>query len=305
MHRKRPLLVVITGPTASGKTALAVEMALNFNTEIFSSDSRQFYKEIPIGTAAPTIEEQCGIKHHFIGHLSIQEDYNVSRYEVDALKALDSFFALKDIAIMAGGAGLYIDAVTKGMDEMPDPDPEIRTELEQLLANEGIISLQQKLRLLDESYYNEVDLQNPKRLLRAIEVCLITGTPYSELRKATIKRRPFDVIYIGALRNKEELSQRIAQRVNLMIETGLEKEAREVYPFRDCNALQTVGYKEIFAYFDGSISKQEAIEQIIVNTRRYAKRQMTWFKRNQDILWFDPNDTTAIYNQILKAYSED
>lgn len=304
MSGKRPLLVIITGPTASGKTDLAVNMAIEFNTDVFSSDSRQFYKEIPIGTAAPTTEEQRGIKHHFIGHLSIHDDYNVSRFEVDALEALNHYYLSNDIAIMVGGAGLYIDAVAKGMDEMPDPDPNIRTRLEQQLLNEGITSLQLQLKSLDESFYNEVDLQNPKRLLRAIEVCLITGTPYSELRKASVKSRPFDILYLGALREKEELAQRIAFRVNLMLGQGLEDEARSVYPYKNCNALQTVGYKELFAYFDGLITKEEAIEQIIVNTRRYAKRQMTWFKRNPEINWIDPNEKDIARNLINKRYSE-
>lgn len=304
MSGKRPLLVIITGPTASGKTDLAVNMAIEFNTDVFSSDSRQFYKEIPIGTAAPTTEEQRGIKHHFIGHLSIHDDYNVSRFEVDALEALNHYYLSNDIAIMVGGAGLYIDAVAKGMDEMPDPDPIIRTRLEQQLLNEGITSLQLQLKSLDESFYNEVDLQNPKRLLRAIEVCLITGTPYSELRKASVKSRPFDILYLGALREKEELAQRIALRVNLMLGQGLEDEARSVYPYKNCNALQTVGYKELFAYFDGLTTKEEAIEQIIVNTRRYAKRQMTWFKRNPEINWIDPNEKDIARNLINKRYSE-
>lgn len=304
MSGRRPLLVIITGPTASGKTNLAVNMAIEFNTDVFSSDSRQFYREIPIGTAAPTIEEQRGVKHHFIGHLSIHDDYNVSRYEIDALNALNQFYSSNDIAIMAGGAGLYIDAVAKGMDEMPDPDPIIRAQLELLLLNEGIGALQQKLKSLDECFYNEVDLQNPKRLLRAIEVCLITGTPYSELRKAGVKSRPFDILYLGALREKEELAQRIALRVNLMLEQGLEEEARSVYPYKNCNALQTVGYKELFAYFDGLITKEEAIEQIIVNTRRYAKRQMTWFKRNTEINWIDPNEPAIAKELINKRYSE-
>ncbi len=304
MSGKRPLLVIITGPTASGKTDLAVNMAIEFNTDVFSSDSRQFYKEIPIGTAAPTTEEQRGIKHHFIGHLSIHDDYNVSRFEVDALEALNHYYLSNDIAIMVGGAGLYIDAVAKGMDEMPDPDPIIRTRLEQQLLNEGITSLQLQLKSLDESFYNEVDLQNPKRLLRAIEVCLITGTPYSELRKASVKSRPFDILYLGALREKEELAQRIALRVNLMLGQGLEDEARSVYPYKNCNALQTVGYKELFAYFDGLITKEEAIEQIIVNTRRYAKRQMTWFKRNPEINWIDPNEKDIARNLINKRYSD-
>ena len=291
-------LIVVLGPTASGKTGLSIEVAKHFGAPVLSSDSRQFYREIPIGTAAPTLEEQSGVPHYFVGSRSVTEFYNAGRYEEDALKLLDELFRTNDRVVMVGGSGLYIDAVCEGMDDIPAVDPSIRPALQQCFEQEGIEVLLKELRELDPEYHEKVDRQNPARVIRALEVCRGTGKTYTELRKGTPKERPFDVVKIGVNLPREELYDRINRRVDGMLEAGLEQEARRVYPIREHNALQTVGFREFFAYFDGEISREEAIDLIKRNSRRYAKRQMTWFGRDEQTRWFTKDEADAVVKYI-------
>lgn len=292
-------LLVVVGPTAVGKTAKAIEWAKLLNTEIISCDSRQFYKELKIGTAAPSDEELNAVKHHLIGHLSITDYYNVSRFEADALQCLDKLFLTKDVVVMVGGSGLYIDALCNGIDDLPDPDETIRNKVNEDFINNGIEYLQEQIKLLDPEYYTQVDLQNPNRLKRALEVCLTTGKPYSSLRNNTAKARNFQIHKIGLQKDRQELNNIINHRVDKMLEIGLLEEAKTFYPQKHLNALNTVGYKELFMYFDGFISLEKAIENIKTNTRRYAKRQMTWFRRYPEIKWINPNENIDI-KEILK-----
>lgn len=297
-NRKKQLIVIV-GPTAIGKTALGIQLAKHSNTEIISADSRQFYQELAIGTAKPTADEMDGIPHHFINSHSINEDYNVSDFEKDALNQLTELFIKKDTAIVVGGSGMYVDALCYGMDEgMPDPDEAIRADLQAILDREGLLPLQEKLKELDPEFYAQIDLQNANRLIRAIEVCLITGQSYTSLRKGVIKERPFEVVRIGLSMDRTELYERINKRVDLMVSAGLVAEAKGVLPYRNHNALKTVGYRELFSYFDGDISLDEAIEKIKVNSRRYAKRQLTWFKKDKNTQWFMPKQLQEIVNFI-------
>ena len=294
-----PLLVVITGPTAVGKTELCVKVAQHFNTEILSADSRQFYKELAIGTAKPTIKEMQNIKHHFIDSHSITEDYNVNDFEKDALKLLNVLFQKHKIIILTGGSGLYIDALCEGFDkDIPGSDESMRAELEELYQKYGIQILQKKLKQLDPEFYIEIDLNNVKRLQRAIEVCMLTGEKYSVIRKGNKQSRPFKVLKIGLNREREELFNRINQRVNLMLENGLLEEVKNVINYKDKNALKTVGYTELFDYLNNNINLEEATEKIKINTRRYAKRQLGWFNKSDDYQWFHPNDLEEINNYI-------
>ena len=295
-ENKKPTLLVIAGPTASGKTDIAIKLAKHFNTEIISADSRQFYKEIPLGTAAPTQSQLDEVKHHFVGNLSIFDDYNVSQYEKDVLKLLDDLFKKHNIVIMAGGSGLYIDAVCKGIDELPDPDPLLRKELNERFENEGIISLQKELETLDPEYFEVVDKKNPKRLMRAIEVCRQTGKKYSELRKNKPAPRNFDIIKTAIDIDRKTLFERIENRTDIMLENGWLEEAEAVYPFRHLNSLNTVGFKELFKYISGEWTLELATEKIKTNTRRYAKRQITWFKKDRDIIWVENGNI----NNIIK-----
>ena len=291
---KNKTLVVILGPTASGKTDLAVALAQHFKTEIISADSRQFYKELPIGTAAPTIEQLALVKHHFVGQLSVRDNYNVFRFEQDVLKLLEKGFKSHDVFVMVGGSGLYIDAVCNGIDDLPDPDPVLRDSLKKLLEEQGIEALQQKLKALDPDYFKNVDLNNSKRLMRAIEVCVQTGKPYSKQRLNKGKERPFNILKIGLDVPREILNQRINQRTDEMMKSGWIEEAKAVFPIRHLNALNTVGYKELFSYFDDERTLEEAIEKIKTSTRRYAKRQMTWFRKDKSIHWFEPGKVEEI-----------
>lgn len=291
-------LVVITGPTASGKTSVAIKIAEKTEAQIISADSRQFFKEIPIGTAAPENTELQLVKHHMIGNLSIKDDYNVSKYEVDVLNLLNSELIENKIVVMVGGSGLYIDAVCKGIDVLPDFDPVIREKVKSLFEANGIESLRIKLKELDPIYYSQVDLNNPMRLMRAIEVCIQTGELYSQLRKNTVANRSFEVIKIGLQVPRDELIEIINKRVDIMIEKGWIKEAKSMYKYSSLNSLNTVGYKELFDYFDGKYTLSEAIEKIKTNTRRYAKRQMTWFRRDEEIHWFNPNDIDGMIELI-------
>ena len=295
----KPLLVVITGPTAVGKTKLCVKVAQHFNTEIISADSRQFYKELAIGTAKPTKEEMQNVPHHFIDNLSITEDYNANDFEKDALTLLKQLFKKHKVVILTGGSGLFIDALCNGFDnDLPGANPTIRAELKQLYNKYGIEILQEKLKQLDPIFYKEIDLSNTKRLFRAIEVCIITGKPYSELRKGEQQNRPFKTLKIALNRDREELFNRINQRVDLMIEQGLIDEVRTVINYKNHNALKTVGYTEIFNFLDNKISLEQAIEDIKTNTRRYAKRQINWFDKSNDYQWFNPSQEKEIIELI-------
>ena len=287
-------LIVIEGPTASGKTGIAIKLAHRFGAEIISADSRQLYREIPIGTAAPTQIERDEIVHHFVGTLSVADDYNVYKFEHDVLNLLNTKLVNYPVVIMTGGSGLYIDAVCKGIDILPDIDESIRKSTVGLFEKEGLPALQEKLLQLDPVYYHQVDLNNPTRLLRAIEVCLQTGTPYSELRKNNPQLRSFDIIKIGIRISRDILIERINNRVDEMIQNGWIEEAKIVYPHKQHNSLNTVGYKELFAFFENELTLDQAIEKIKTNTRRYAKRQMTWFRKDKEIQWFDYDDIAGM-----------
>ncbi len=291
-------LIVIVGPTAVGKTSCSIRIAQVFDAEIVSADSRQFYQELNIGTASPSEEELQLCKHHFIGHLSINKEYNVHSFETEALIVLDNLFERSQYAVMVGGSGLYVNAVCYGIDDLPDPDYEVREKLNQILKNEGIEPLQEQLSGLDPQYFMAVDKENPKRLIRAIEVCLTTGKKYSDLRKNISKPRQFNMIKIGLNRERNDLFEIINQRVDKMIENGLVDEVRSLYSYKHLNALNTVGYKEIFDYLDGKHDLERAIENIKTNTRRYAKRQLVWFKKDLTIKWFHPDDTEEIISFI-------
>ncbi len=297
--RKNKTLLIVAGPTAVGKTDLCINLAKKFNTCIISADSRQFFKEINIGTAKPSKEQLAEAQHYFIDTLSIHQDYDVGKFEADALDLLDRIFMHHDLVVMTGGSGLYLDAVTKGFDNMPAVDKSVRAVLNELYEKEGILVLREKLRDLDPDYYQMVDLDNPQRLIRALEVCLSSGKPYSSFRQKQTAPRPFNIIKIALERDREELYGRIDQRMDRMIGEGLFDEAVALYPYRLHNALQTVGYKEIFAYLDGEYDKQEAIRLLKRNSRRYAKRQMTWFRKDEDYQWFHPSQTQEIIEFIL------
>jgi tRNA dimethylallyltransferase len=303
LKSNKHLLVILAGPTAVGKTAVAIELAHRFGTEIISCDSRQFYREMRIGTAVPSTEEMAKVPHHLIGHLSIHDQYDVSRFETEALKKLEELFMTRKVVIMTGGSGLYINAVCKGFDELPDKDPELRKRLQETLEENGIVELQEQLRELDPLYFEKVDKNNPNRLLRAIEVCLITGKPYSQLRKGQIKARPFRVVKIALNRDRQELFNRISERTEQMIAEGLLEEVKSLLPHRHQNALNTVGYKELFEHLYGNISLEQAITNIKTNTRRYAKRQLTWFKKDPEYHWFHPEEIKGIASIISEKMS--
>ncbi len=296
-------LIILTGPTGIGKTKLGISLAKYFNTEIVSADSRQIFKELRIGTAVPSGKELNEVKHHFIHSHSIAENYNASKYEAEVLALLDELFKKYDKAIMVGGSMLYIDAICKGIDIMPDADPEIRESLKAKFKNEGIESLRLQLKKLDPDYYNTVDLKNHTRIIHALEICLMTGKPYSSFRTNSKKERPFHIIKIGLNCDRNMLHQRINQRVDKMVEAGLEKEAKNVYHLKHLNSLNTVGYREWFAFFDGEISRKKAIELIKRNSRRYARKQITWFTKDTDTMWFEPDQEKEIINTIEKQIS--
>ncbi len=283
------LLLVLVGPTAVGKTEIAIQIAHFFRTEIISADSRQFYREMRIGTAVPTSAQLSAVPHHFIGHLSIHDEYNVYRFENDVLNLLRNLFQHHRLVVMTGGSGLYVNAVLKGIDDLPDPDPGLREQLKAKLGSEGIGALQKMLLELDPEYYKDVDKNNPKRLLRAIEVCLTTGSTFSSLRINQPRERNFRILQIGLDLPREQLYQRINERIDRMVDYGLVEEARSLYPFRHLNALNTVGYKELFKFFDGSITLDEALKDIKTHSRKYAKRQLTWFRRDPAIIWLPPD----------------
>ncbi|QXP65199.1 tRNA (adenosine(37)-N6)-dimethylallyltransferase MiaA [Polaribacter sp. HaHaR_3_91] len=280
-------LITIVGPTAIGKTALSIQLANHFKSAIISCDSRQFYKEMTIGTAVPDADELAAAEHHFIQNRSIFEDYNVGSFERDALAKLNDLFKENPIQIMVGGSGLYVDAVLKGLDYFPEVDSKIREALTLKLEKEGVAVLQEQLKELDPETYNVIELQNPKRVMRALEVCIGSGIPYSTFKNKPKAPRNFTSIKIGLDADREIIYNRINMRVDIMIENGLLEEAKNLYPHKSLNALQTVGYRELFSYFDGDFTKEFAISEIKKNTRRFAKRQGTWFKRDKTTLWFD------------------
>lgn len=287
-------LVVIAGPTAVGKTKVAIQLAKHFNTEIISADSRQIFIETKIGTAVPSAEELSQTQHYLIGTKHVTDYYNAWMFEQEALQIAEKIFEKKDIAILVGGSGLYIDAVCNGIDEIPDIEPELREKVNQQYENEGIESLRNTLKFLDPEYYKIVDLSNPVRLKRAIEICIQANKPYSQLRKEQRRTRDFKIIKIALNLPREELYDTINQRVEAMVDCGLEAEVRSLEKYKNCMALKTVGYREFYDYFDGKCTRDEAIEKIKQNTRKYAKKQITWLKRTSDYTWFEPSNLLEI-----------
>ena len=285
-----PTLIVIAGPTASGKTAAAIQLAKHYKTVIVSADSRQFYRQMSIGTAKPTEEELSAAKHYFINSLSITESYTVGHFEKQCLKLLDELFKTHGVVILVGGSGLFIKAITDGFDEFPDADPDVRKKLNLEFDELGIAPLQEKLKIADPEYYKQVDLNNPQRVIRALEIFEHTGVPFSAYRKSAINKRPFNIVKLGLTLPREVLYDRINQRVDLMVKQGLVDEVKSLLPYRHLNALNTVGYSEMFEYFDGKTDLESAIEQIKQNTRRFAKRQLTWFRKDKDIKWIEAQD---------------
>ena len=298
MSSKRGTLIVVGGPTGSGKSALAVEIAKHFNAPIISTDSRQMYRGMAIGTAQPTAEELAAVKHYFIADREPEDDFNCGRYEVEALALLDRLFAENRYVVAVGGSGLYIQALCSGMDALPEADEELRNTLKARLESEGLESLFAELQRLDPAYAEVVDSCNPARVMRALEVCISSGKPYSEQRSGITTERPFHIIKIATDMPRDILYDRINRRVDIMVEDGLIAEAEAMYPKRHLNALQTVGYREVFDYFDGKCSLDEAIELVKRNSRRYAKRQMTWFRRDIEFKWFAPSDLAHIIAYI-------
>lgn len=299
-----PTLIVLSGPTASGKTSLAIRLAQHFQTAIVSADSRQFFREMHIGTAKPTAEELAQAPHYFIDSHSITEDYSVGQYEREALELLPTLFQTHDTVILTGGSGLYINALCQGIDHFPEVPEAVRQSVENDLEKRGISYLQEELRTADPQYYEEVDLNNPHRLIRALSVCRSSGQPYSSFRKSGAAARFFRPVYLQLHWPRPELYDRINRRVDLMLEAGLEEEARSLYPQKHLTALQTVGYQEFFDYFDGNISREEAIELIKRNSRRYAKRQLTWFRRDGHWKRFRPGEWEKMLRYVKLSRKE-
>ena len=297
----KKVLVSIVGPTGIGKTTMAIAVAKHFDTEIVSADSRQFYKEMTIGTAVPSAAELQEVPHHFIQHRSILEDYSVGDYERDAMKLLRQLFQTHDIVVLVGGSGLYADAVTKGLDDFPEIDKSIRLGLNELLQEKGLPVLQRRLKQLDPDYYHKVDLENTHRVIRALEVCIGSGRPYSSFLTKKRPNRFFKNLTVGIHAEREVIYERINQRVDTMMRQGLLKEARALYPQKSLNALQTVGYRELFQYFEGECDLDFAVSEIKKNTRRFAKRQLTWYRRREDILWVAYDQST---NTVLRKIEE-
>lgn len=295
-------LVVLLGPTGVGKTELSLRLAEYFSTPIISADSRQLYKNMTIGTAAPTSEQLARVKHYFVQELAPDQYYNAAQFEKDVLRELESLFQTHSTVIMAGGSMMYIDAVCKGIDDLPNVDEKLRKELKEKVENEGLESIRQQLKILDPVFYDQVDLKNTQRVIHALEICLMTGLPYSSLRTNQTRNRPFEIIKIGLLRNRDELYERINLRVDEMIHDGLEEECRSLLSFKGLNALSTVGYKEIYKYFDGEWTRDFAIEKIKQNSRIYSRKQMTWFKRDKDIHWINLSERSE--EEVMKEISD-
>lgn len=291
-------LIVLLGPTGVGKTELSLRVASHVGGPIISSDSRQLYKELVIGTAAPTPEQLARVRHYFVGTLSLTDYYNASQFEEEVLSCLENLFQTSPNVVMSGGSMMYIYAVCNGIDDLPTVSPEIRNRLMKRFEEEGLEPIREELKQLDPIHYNEVDLNNYKRVIHALEICLMTGKPYSELRTNPKKQRPFNILKIGLNRDREELCNRINARVDQMMSDGLLEEARKVYAYKHLNSLNTVGYKELFNYLDGEWTLDFAVEKIKRNTRVYARKQMTWFKRDKDITWFHPDDESGVLSFI-------
>lgn len=302
INSKLKTLLVLIGPTGVGKTELSLRLAERFQTDIISSDSRQLYADLKIGTAAPTPEQLARVPHHFVGTLQLTDYYSAAQYETEVMKLLSILFQEKDIVILTGGSMMYVDAVCKGIDDIPTVDEETRTLMKQRYEEEGLDNLCAELKLLDPEYYKIVDLKNPKRVVHALEICYMTGRTYTSFRTRSAKERPFNILKIGLTRNREELYERINRRVDMMIEDGLLKEAKVVYPYKHLNSLNTVGYKEIFNYLDGEWDLSFAIEKIKQNSRIYSRKQMTWFKRDEEIVWFHPEQEKEILNYIEEKF---
>lgn len=301
MSARKPLLICVVGPTAIGKTALAIKIAKAFSSEIISADSRQFFKELKIGTAVPSEEELASVKHHFIQNKTIFENYSVGDFEKEAIQKLDELFKKNNIAVLVGGSGLYVDAVTKGLDVFPKVEPEIRAQLNRAFENSGLSNLQKELKEVDPAYYEAVDLQNRHRLIRALEIIRSTGKPFSSFLKKQPDKRAFETHFVGLNAERALVYERINQRVDIMMEQGLLAEVTSLLPHKDLNALQTVGYRELFQFLEGKCSLEEAVFEIKKNTRRFAKRQGTWFRKNDAIRWYEYDvDVSEIISEITK-----
>lgn len=303
----KPTLIVLIGPTGIGKTDLSLNIAEHYNTEIISADSRQLYADLKIGTAAPTPEQLARVKHHFVGTLQLTDYYSAAQYEAEVMKKLDELFKRHNVIVLTGGSMMYVDAVCKGIDDIPTVDEETRKTLMQHYENVGLERLCAELKILDPEYYDIVDKKNPKRVIHALEICYMTGQTYTSFRTSQTKERPFNIIKVGLRREREELYERINKRVDIMMEDGLLEEAKSVYQYKNLNSLNTVGYKEMFKYLDGEWELPFAIEKIKQNSRIYSRKQVTWFKRDTDIPWFHPDDTDNIMSFIeerLNAYKK-
>ncbi|HZL10959.1 MAG TPA: tRNA (adenosine(37)-N6)-dimethylallyltransferase MiaA [Prolixibacteraceae bacterium] len=297
-------LIVVLGPTGVGKSDISIQLAKHFHSEIISADSRQFFRELSIGTAVPSSEDQNAVPHHFIQTKSIHDYYNVSEYETDALQLIDQLFQQINPLILTGGSMLYVDTVCKGIDDIPTVHQLVRDDVINWYEKNGLDALRQRLLAIDPEYYSIVDLNNPKRLLHAVEIHQMTGKPFTSFRKNTIKERPFRILKIGINQDRKVLYERINQRVDRMVEAGLVAEAESVYPHRKLNSLNTVGYKELFSYLDGDCSLEEAVDLIKRNSRKYARKQLTWFRRDQDITWFEPDQIQEIINYTEQKLKE-
>ena len=296
-------LIVLIGPTGVGKTELSLSIAEHFGTCIVSSDSRQLYADLKIGTAAPTSEQLARVTHHFVGTLKLADYYNAAQYEAEVMSKLEELFQQNDVVVLTGGSMMYIDAICKGIDDIPTVDSETRELMMQRYEEEGLEKLCSELRILDPEYYQTVDLKNPKRVIHALEICYMTGKTYTSFRTQNTKARPFRIIKIGLTRDREELYERINQRVDEMMKEGLLEEAKSVYEYKHLNSLNTVGYKELFNYLDGEWTLDFAIEKIKQNSRIYSRKQMTWFKRDKEITWFHPDKKKEIINHINNLLS--
>ena len=298
-------LIVITGPTAVGKTALCLDVAKHFDIPIINADSRQIFRELKIGTARPSDEQLAQVHHDFVGMLGLDDYYSASLFEQQVLALLEQQFQKRDYALMAGGSMMYIDAVCDGIDDIPTIDDETRATMKRRLAEEGLEALVEELRRLDPEYYEIVDRQNPRRVVHALEICTMTGKTYTSFRRRERRQRPFRIVKIALNRPREELYERINRRVDQMMSDGLLDEARALYPKKELNALNTVGYKELFDYLDGRWPLEEAVERIKGNTRRYARKQLTWYKKDEQIRWFHPDDKQSIIDYIINYETED
>jgi tRNA dimethylallyltransferase len=304
MATKRKDLIVIIGPTGVGKTELSLRVAERYSTEIVSADSRQLYADLKIGTAAPTDQQLARVKHHLVGTLQLTDYYSAARYEEEAMAIITNLFQSHDNVVLTGGSMMYVDAVCNGIDDIPTVDTETRQLMIQRYEEEGLERLCAELRLLDPEYYNIVDLKNPKRVIHALEICYMTGRTYTSFRTQQKKARPFNIIKVGLTRDREELYERINRRVDIMMEEGLLEEAQRFYDLRSLNSLNTVGYKELYAYMEGTTTLEFAVEKIKQNSRIYSRKQMTWFKRDESIHWFHPDNEKEIMDYIQQSIEQ-